>query len=216
MLEILLFPLSKPSSSPLPDLMIIKPFPDLNSSHKPGRQLTWEKCEYFSAWIELAQPNISWAPKHVKRRKAPGAEKGVKERRNVFAFFFWQQLINSFRDHIRDGNWIWFVPSAQSHPISHISYGQGFTPRVLRRMFYGLSPEAESWKIHRHYSLLCIGIHVYEKISYTALSKREAYVSKENREIQSNTKCYSAAPYCKWPFYALERKKSLLKAQLLH
>lgn len=46
-----------------------------------------EKCEYFSVPIELAQPSISWAPKHVKRRKAPGAERGVKERKDEFAFF---------------------------------------------------------------------------------------------------------------------------------
>lgn len=92
-----------------------------------------------------------------------------------------------------------------------MSYGQGLTPRVLRRMFYGLNLQAESWKIHRHYSLLCVGIHVYERISYTALSKREACISEENREIQSNTKCYSAATYCKWLFYTLERKKDLFK-----
>lgn len=173
-----------------------------------------EKCEYFSVWIELAQPSISWAAKHVKRRKAPSAERGVKERKNGFTFFL--TAVDNFIQRPYQRRELNLFPVLCPLQRPHINYGQGLIPRALRRMFYGQSSQAGSWKIHRHNSLLCVGIHVYERISYTALSEREACFSKENREIQSNTKCYSVATYCKWPFYALERKKSLLKAQLLH
>lgn len=174
------------------------PFPNQFSSWKQQR-INLEKISVntflLALWVELAHPNVSGAPKHIKKGRKPHVQEVELRKEGMgLPFFGCSQLldqlscnksITSLRDHNRGGNWIWFMPSTCSHPTFHIGYGQGLTSCGLRRMFYGLSLQAltGSWKIHRHCPFMCAERCVCERRSYKVLSKREVCISEKKREI---------------------------------